>query len=163
AGYWSPSNDRYANEYVRPTGWVVDLDGCGSSGGSDPRGRLVAIASLQWRLEPLDGQATPATVTSSTPCGKTQAPARGPGRWHVELTVRAANGRLARADLGTRRFRDLVIVAFGDSYVSGEGNPDSPAAYEDNLLVRLPRWTDKQCHRSRASWAMRAAQRFEDA
>ena len=53
-------------------------------------------------------------------------------------------------------------LALGDSYVSGEGNPDSNARYEDGLFVERPRWSDKQCHRSRASWAMQAARRFED-
>lgn len=158
---WSPSNDRYSSTYVRPTGWAVDLDGCGSRGGSDPRGRVLVITSFEWRLEPLDGQANPVTVTSRS-CRNTQARVGGLGRWRVELTVRSANGRAARADIGTRRLRDVVVVAFGDSYVSGEGNPDSNAVYEDGLLVERPRWTDKQCHRSRASWAMRAARRFED-
>ena len=157
-GHWSPSNDRYSSAYVRPTGWAVDLDGCGSRGGSDPRGRLLAITSFEWRLEPLDGQANPVTVISGS-CRNTRARVGGLGRWRVELTVRSANGRAARADIGTRRLRDVVVVAFGDSYVSGEGNPDSNAVYEGGFLVERPRWTDKQCHRSRASWAMRAAHR----
>ena len=160
--YWSPSNDRYSSTYVRPSAWAVELDGCGSSGGSDPRGRVLAITTFDWRLEPLEGQANPVAVTSPS-CRNTQARVGGLGRWRVELTVRSASGRVARADIGTRRLRDVVVVAFGDSYVSGEGNPDTNAVYEDDfVLVERPRWTDKQCHRSRASWAMRAASRFED-
>jgi hypothetical protein len=161
---WSTSADNYRRSYVHPASWYVSLDGCGSTGGTDRYGKAAAV-TYEWRLEPLDGQRGSAVGVSSNNC-RAYGTVNALGRWHVELTVRAATGQTASADAGTRRLRDVVIVALGDSYVSGEGNPEEPkrvSVDEDGRIVFLKaRWTDKQCHRSRASWAMRAAQRFED-
>lgn len=66
----------------------------------------------------------------------------------------------------------LVIVAMGDSYGSGEGNPDVPASWRNvagqgqldwltksRFRDRLPqrRWVDDQCHRSFFSFQSLAA------
>jgi hypothetical protein len=160
---WSTGADNYRRSYVHPTKWYVSLDGCGSTGGTDRYGRAAAIV-YEWRLEPLDGQAEGTVTASSNNC-KAYAVVDALGRWRAGVSVRATTGKVARADAGTRRFRDLVILALGDSYVSGEGNPEEPKSlsYESGKFISHPaRWTDKQCHRSRASWTMRAAQRFED-
>ncbi|HKP88607.1 MAG TPA: GDSL-type esterase/lipase family protein [Thermoleophilaceae bacterium] len=161
---WSTGADNYRSSYVHPTSWDVSLDGCGSTGGTDRHGKAQAI-SFEWRLEPLDGQGS-AVSASSTNCRAT-ATVHSLGRWRAGLIVRAANGAVARADAGERRFRDLVIAAFGDSYTAGEGNPESRAhwtmgPYQKPHVDNAAGWSDRQCHRSRASWAMRAAQRFED-
>lgn len=68
------------------------------------------------------------------------------------------------------KVKDILIVGLGDSFASGEGNPDVPVAYgadarEDNLYPRrVPyddsgsaRWLDEPCHRSLYSYQMRAA------
>ena len=68
------------------------------------------------------------------------------------------------------RVEDVLLVAFGDSYVSGEGNPDIPAQYgsstpasNDWLFINTKRkrepavWLDQECHRSLLSWPMFAA------
>jgi hypothetical protein len=156
ADQWSQVKDSFPMSYVHPTRWSVILDGCGSWGGSDVRGRFVAITSYDWRLEPLDGQQEGVQTGTSAKCAASLTVGTL-GRWRATLTVRAANGKVARAAAGERRFRDLVVVALGDSYVSGEGNPDKTSG------IASGRWSDRQCHRSKGSWAMRAARRFEDA
>lgn len=46
--------------------------------------------------------------------------------------------------------RDWLIVSIGDSYASGEGNPDVPQKYDAlHLSVKSgPKWVDRRCHRS---------------
>jgi lysophospholipase L1-like esterase len=68
------------------------------------------------------------------------------------------------------KVRDLLIVGFGDSFASGEGNPDMPVEFSEgqrykNLYPRRKnndvsgsaQWTDKLCHRSLYSHQLRAA------
>ena len=66
--------------------------------------------------------------------------------------------------------KDLLIVGFGDSFASGEGNPDVPVALAENSRVDnlYPKratndasgsaeWMDQLCHRSLYSYQTRAA------
>lgn len=74
--------------------------------------------------------------------------------------------------------RDILLFAFGDSFASGESNPDLQAVHEDHpthfaqgsevlsgitwlnsphRLARSPRWQDQRCHRSILSWPILAA------
>ena len=68
------------------------------------------------------------------------------------------------------KVKDILILGLGDSFASGEGNPDVPVqmvgnAVEDNLYPRRAhyddsgsaRWLDQPCHRSLYSYQMRAA------
>jgi hypothetical protein len=65
------------------------------------------------------------------------------------------------------KVKDVLIAAFGDSYSSGEGNPDVPAQYSgetppNNYWVFEDRgppaqWWDEECHRSMLSWPVLAA------
>ena len=68
------------------------------------------------------------------------------------------------------RVKDLLIVGFGDSFASGEGNPDVPVALAenrrsnnlyparlDNDATGSARWLDRLCHRSLYSHQLRSA------
>jgi lysophospholipase L1-like esterase len=68
------------------------------------------------------------------------------------------------------KVRDLLIVGLGDSFASGEGNPDMPVEFSEaqrykNLYPRRKtndasgsaQWTDELCHRSVYSHQLRAA------
>jgi lysophospholipase L1-like esterase len=68
------------------------------------------------------------------------------------------------------KVRDLLIVGMGDSFASGEGNPNMPVELTDeqrykNLYPRRKnndvsgsaQWTDKLCHRSLYGHQLRAA------
>jgi hypothetical protein len=66
---------------------------------------------------------------------------------------------------------DKLVIGIGDSYSSGEGNPDRPVVLSANLAASqalLPRrpgenaiwaaqWIDRSCHRSAYSWQFRSA------
>ncbi len=71
--------------------------------------------------------------------------------------------------------RDRLVIGFGDSFTSGEGNPERLAVFSGapwtggNLPARDPdpvslkakdtraQWTDRWCHRSVYSWQIRTA------
>jgi hypothetical protein len=56
--------------------------------------------------------------------------------------------------------RDLLIVGLGDSFASGEGNPDKSAVFGTNRRHQLnekAEWLDQVCHRSLYSQQARAA------
>ncbi|MCA3561435.1 MAG: hypothetical protein IOC82_10465 [Aestuariivirga sp.] len=68
------------------------------------------------------------------------------------------------------RVRDLLIAGLGDSFASGEGNPNLPVAFSDTRRLRNfyplrrqndaggnAQWTDELCHRSLYGQQLRAA------
>jgi hypothetical protein len=64
--------------------------------------------------------------------------------------------------------RDYLIVSIGDSYGSGEGNPDVPQKFAEGpfgvplpWIQRGPRWEDARCHRSATAGPAQAALRLE--
>jgi hypothetical protein len=90
-----------------------------------------------------------------------------------KVTVRrtSASGSISIIDVTVR---DFLIVGLGDSYTSGEGNPDRPAIFDSNLTLDRGRpqrpdesrvdddawaaqWIDRSCHRSAYGWPLRAA------
>jgi hypothetical protein len=157
---WSTTRDQYSSAYVNPASWQLNLDGCDSRGGTDANGYPIRIRSYAWLVEPLDGHPGGRIATTTSNC-RSQVTLPALGRWHTELAITTADNRVLRS-VDDHSFRDVVIVAFGDSYVSGEGNPDKARIFDpDDDEYAPPEWTDYQCHRSRHSWAMRAARAFE--
>lgn len=83
--------------------------------------------------------------------------------------VARTNSTRATADIQPR---EILIAAFGDSYGSGEGNPDLPTSYGSKVpvgndwfarsenIVEGPQWLDPVCHRSLLSWPMLAPLRL---
>jgi hypothetical protein len=92
------------------------------------------------------------------------------------LVVEGAGGALALTE--PILVRDILLFAFGDSFSSGESNPDLQAIHQNHpthvgeanealsgvtwlnsphRLVRKPRWQDTRCHRSVLSWPILAA------
>ena len=149
---WNPATGLYSPTYVSPSDWRLGLDGCASSAGFGSPG----IAYYGWKLTPLSNQGYEFTHLA-TQC---QSAVRIPrlGRWRVELTV-LTKSKLH--DTASREFtlRDIVVASIGDSYSSGEGNPDKnndspfPPGNEE--------WKDAQCHRSASGWPFRAALELE--
>jgi hypothetical protein len=105
---------------------------------------------------------------ASTDCTLTHTFVRGQS---TPVTVKF-NGGEATANVLAQ---DVVVVAMGDSYASGEGSPDRPAIYPDvdtphtnewfrrrgkGVPLETVKWHDPVCHRSLVSWPVLAALRL---
>jgi hypothetical protein len=91
------------------------------------------------RLEGLDDAQTVDCTWVTSPQGKREPPARAvtlPCDTPVQLGVSYPDGAWIAVEIGGRkvaevaaRVTDLFIVGMGDSYASGEGNPDVPVRF----------------------------------
>lgn len=117
------------------------------------------------------------------PCDETVL-ARVPYKSSIIITGRAGDKKLSEEII---KVRDILIASMGDSFSSGEGNPDLPATLENKKIIKprnsesgiindnfgIPtrelnrhgeikstssaRWLDRRCHRSMYSSHTRAA------
>src|SRR6185503_8731808 len=124
--------------YVNPTSWVVDFDGCNPS--LPPASRFV------WEIA---GQ-----VITETRCRFSHS-FTAQTDYPVKLTVTTPTDETASFE-STVTIKDLLIVSIGDSYASGEGNPDKPWN-----VVKHARWIDSRCHRSATAGPAQAALAIE--
>ncbi len=141
------------DNYLNPKSHVVELSLKPLSGQN-----LIAEYDCEWQVTGSDvikapcDQAVEAEIAS--PEGST-------------VSVNVAGERPISLDI---KVKDILILGLGDSFASGEGNPDVPVALagnavEDNLYPRRARnddggsarWLDETCHRSLYSYQMRAA------
>lgn len=131
------------------------------------QGPEVASARCHWAVE-RNGEVL--EVLPEAPC-ETQVRISIPLDVEVEVrTTIFAGGRNATVRCSAK-VRQKVVVALGDSYASGEGNPDIPAVYNfkgesdgrdgvdwpfsfsfDEMKQPGATWWDRECHRSLASW-----------
>ena len=141
--------------YLDPAGYQVALNACQSKG-----------QRYRWRiLRPSDG-----TVVASTPeralrkksCrSEVTLPE---GAYQAELTVRSG-GQRASSTMRVQ-VRNLLMVAMGDSYASGEGNPRNVEAWirDGGPFTRFdPYWDDDPCNRSARGGPAQAALALEQA
>jgi hypothetical protein len=146
-------------------------------------GSGLSAARCTWSAEIADGTALP--LPADMPC---EAPVRFgmPLGVQVQVTATVAmQGQQVHVRADARAVQ-RVVVALGDSYASGEGNPDVPALYKVKLhrdgrqgttwpfshdfcgvsdgcpqpeTAREPAavWWDRECHRSLVSWPVMSA------
>jgi hypothetical protein len=106
-----PNSSTYVNP---PSGYGVRLDAAHSRG-------ILPTTTFTWTVTDSSGHTTPASGESPT----INVP---PGPYLVQLTatgLRGASGPLNAA--ANIQVKDILIVAIGDSYASGEGNPVQPS------------------------------------
>ncbi len=82
------------------------------------------------------------------------------------LDPASADGYLTQITAVYQEVQGKLVLGLGDSYASGEGNPDYPANYSKSLSLAdtlrprpttLPHWLDYACHRSVYSHQQRIA------
>jgi hypothetical protein len=169
-------------DYVRPSGWIVRVfDTSGPQGGRCTwRGELGAFV----------GQTSEAEVHSALAMVASEGawqspPSQDCDEIRIWVPSDASDPRRVRASVAVTRIAadgtqttltvtptDTLIVGFGDSFGSGEGNPErgaifaGPGVANTALPGRRPdydypferaQWTDRWCHRSVYSWQIRAA------
>lgn len=135
---WDPKTGQYERRYVHPTHTVIRASLVGGTG------------MCEWQLS---GQA----ALPPRPCGEdtriVDVPLAG-----ATLAVRGQDGKqFAPVSISIEH---VTILALGDSYASGEGNPDVPTVWkaggvETGQLKWLrtaidsdAQWWDNACHRS---------------
>jgi hypothetical protein len=142
--------------------------------------------SYEIRVRIDDARLASATCRWTTAVDRQEGPCRdekrvrvGPGgrigeRWGVATTLRLSvdGGPDHSYEIS---FPDSLIIALGDSYISGEGNPDVPSVITDRPLrvfehaswgaklseargeYRRATWWDEPCHRTLLSWPVLAS------
>ena len=142
--------------YLNPQGHAIELWVQQSSGISLPEGQ-----QCEWRI---DGE----LVATADCAERVKGPniiLPYPGGADISVNVTGEAPIIVSA-----RARDLLIAGLGDSFASGEGNPDLPVEFTDGKRHRslYPQrkanhaggsavWTDQLCHRSQYGQQFRAA------
>jgi lysophospholipase L1-like esterase len=143
ADYFTPLNyERFHPtpfyDPIHPSEWWVDLaaDSCPSD------------SAVQWWVD---------SKLEAAGCSTRVFLSEGP---HLVSVV--YNGTVGDSETVTPK--DWLIAVLGDSYGSGEGNPDvSRKRRRWPLRDKRSRWEDRQCHRSAKSGAAQAAAKVEKA
>jgi lysophospholipase L1-like esterase len=136
--------------YLTPRGFPVRLDACQARGDR-----------FRWRIAPTGGppRTLPWRSLTARTCASTATLPEGP--YDVTLEVRGA-GRTDRMSMPVE-VRNLLVVALGDSYASGEGNPRNVGAWLRGVGAFTPYWDEDPCHRSARGAPALAALALENA
>ncbi|PZF77367.1 hypothetical protein DK847_08585 [Aestuariivirga litoralis] len=139
--------------YVMPQSHAIEMWLSGQN--------VPAAAVCEWRI---GGQLVAQTSCSDRVSGEGVA-LPYPGGAEISVNVVGEAPIITAA-----RVKDLLIAGLGDSFASGEGNPNRPVAFSDTRRFRnfypLRRqndagggaeWTDELCHRSLYGQQLRAA------
>jgi hypothetical protein len=182
---WDPrvrmhTNCKRYGDYVRPLGWIVRVyDADVLSGGEctwSGDGGFFAGVRPESDFASTSGQlaagAGPWTQQGGQDCREIRVyvpsdpsdPKAVKGKLHLKRI--AGDGSTQTIEVAPS---DQLIIGFGDSFTSGEGNPELPAVFTNVGWpdVNLPKrstdpstraqWTDRWCHRSVYSWQVRTA------
>jgi len=163
---WQASRATYKASYVRTKGWPVTLDGCGSKGAGQK------ITSYEWTIRGVTDKtfSTHRIVSACKLHLNSGLPDQG--RYDVTLVVKTRGGA---SDSVTHpvQIKDWLVVSIGDSFSSGEGNPDRRGSYTRSGILALAckggttgdskraLWKDRSCHRSALSAPAITAEHLE--
>jgi len=129
-----------------PSSWSVELDACASHGGRR------SITNYRWEVQGLPAQ-------DGSSCKHTvQVPREQV--YPTKLTVTLSDGSTLVANRDVKVV-DRFIVVMGDSYASGEGDPQTFIRWAPNVVLEWPTWDDVRCHRSMYASSARAARILE--
>ena len=136
---------------IAPAGWKVDLNACASSFGT------VLGATYSWEIVGGTG-----TITGGPGCGSFDLNVSAEGLYKVKVTVSSSLGTASvTKDVVVQ---DWLVVSMGDSYGSGEGNPDIDTGRGfAGVKTADAQWQDRRCHRTANAGSARAAKWLEDA
>jgi len=134
----------------RQNSWQVRFNACASEAPG-------AITSFRWEVAGRPAETRTTCAANDLPSFPQE------GEFEVKLTITAADGRTDSVSHQVH-VQDRLIVTMGDSYASGEGNPDKPQKLGlFNVALKGPEWVEKRCHRSAHAASARAALRLERA
>lgn len=135
-GYDVKSHAYWPN-YVRPSSWTLTLTSK-SHLFVDPSSGIIpppnAVMSARWTVTRADiGFRFSRNVAGPEALGVSVA-VPSPGRYRIEL-VQTFVDRHQTSSFLDYSLRDLLVVSLGDSFASGEGNPDVPAVVDDSAQL----------------------------
>jgi hypothetical protein len=159
--HWIEDDAIYEEEHVNPNEFIVIFDGCRTWAEEE-----TGTSSLTYTWT-IDGQ-----VTSGGAC-RIQHAFLAQGTYVATLRITQDGTVLidsqGRGDPFTQWIvvKDFLIVSIGDSYASGEGNPDRWQQLTGSDILGNPTdatpavWQDRRCHRSALSAPAQAALMLE--
>jgi hypothetical protein len=161
--HWIEADAIYEPEHVNPNQFIVIFDGC-RTWAEEETG--ISLLTYTWTIA--------GAVTSSDAC-RIQHAFDAQGTYPATLRIIQSDGTvlldsLGRGDPFTQSIavKDFLIVSIGDSYASGEGNPDRwQQLTGSDIIAGQPTdatpavWQDRRCHRSAYSAPAQAAQMLE--
>lgn len=161
---WDRVNRKHCDDFTAPKYWTVRLFDSAAPAGNcvwtiDSGAKFISS-------EASSISASCAEIYIDVSANKSLALGDPKGAAHVRRTDTVGNVASVDANVS-----DRLILGLGDSYTSGEGNPDRPVILSDQLVgsgaafPRRPRdgeiwaaqWIDRSCHRSAYSWQLRLA------
>jgi hypothetical protein len=168
---------RYDPAYVHPTALNATFDGCPTEEEDDATGPTQH--RYTWQIVDTSTSTVLQTFGPVATCNFTHAFAvdavtgRGAPNTGVRLTI--TNPSAPSTPILDSPFeqsvvvRDYLIVSIGDSYASGEGNPDIPQVMAEDPIFHVPlpsvvreaHWEDQRCHRSALAGSAQAALQLE--
>jgi hypothetical protein len=158
---WDSARNQYvcaANpDYLAPKSHRVLAEVKGLEAAGQPPGQR-----CEWRVTPLQGKRSAVPKVMTTPCADAvllEVPYPG----GLRVSVRTEGPPLAEADISVK---DIFVVGLGDSFGSGEGNPDDPVAFSRERSLdygKGPRGTDLKGYPARVgSWVKIGDEAFLD-
>lgn len=166
---WNKTTHTYDPNFVNPKGWSVNLNVCASTSLYKVTGYTITLEQLgtTWKRT----YNTPACTLNL----HNILPAQG--YYAATVTLNTAVGLNPGVSVPlhrTLRIKDHLMVSMGDSFASGEGNPDKNGVYDVSYnpithketsvhTQSAAQWKDESCHRSARSGPALAAKAFEDA
>ena len=150
--HWNEAEVRYDPAHVNPASWPMRISGC------QTEADLVATINRQptahtYVFESATGQRIEGRSCEITATFPEEA------KYDVRWSAKRDDGTLVGSWEQTVEIKDLLIVAMGDSYGSGEGAPE----YNRVDGARWGTWVDTRCHRSSFAGAPQAARAIERA
>lgn len=134
--------------YLEPDGFPARLSACASTG-----------REYRWIIGPQSGEARALDWRPLRPGSCARTVILREGRVGLTLQVRGDGGR-AETTLNAD-VRNILVLAMGDSYASGEGNPRNVEAWLTQGGPFRPYWDDDACNRSARSAPAQAALALE--
>lgn len=167
--HWNEAVAQYEASWARPTAFPANFDGCPTASEQEKvEGGQPTANTYTWTLE--DPAASGGTVVVSAQSCRLSHTWSTQGTYGVDLVITAPDGSAYEGRTApyrqSIRIRDILIVSLGDSYGSGEGNPDRPAqvGWSPFKTVFAPAvWQDRRCHRSAYAGPAQAALEIERA
>ncbi len=148
--HWNEAEVKYDESYVNPTSFPMNISGCQTE--TDLSKAMAGQPTVNtYVFESADGQRI-----EGKDCD-IQATFPEEAKYDVRWTAIRPDGSQLGSWNQTVEVKDLLIVAMGDSYGSGEGAPE----YDRVSGAMYGTWVDNRCHRSSFAGAPQAARAIE--